>query len=67
MAMNDSSSDSVAAEAEWQRRKRLAEIFGDSAPSSTKDDRDPEESRRSDAQASEEWLKRQVPPHHGSM
>ncbi|MFS3127053.1 hypothetical protein ACLM5J_01460 [Nocardioides sp. Bht2] len=65
--MNDSSSDSAAADAAWQRRKRLAEIFGDSAPSSTKDDRDPEDSRRSDAKASEEWLKRQVPPHHGSM
>ncbi|CAM3443134.1 hypothetical protein NODU109028_17210 [Nocardioides dubius] len=66
--MNDRTADSSPnAETAWQRRKRLAEIFGDSAPSSTKDDRDPEESRRSDARASEEWLKRQVPPHHGSM
>jgi hypothetical protein len=47
----------------WKRRARLAAIFGDVLPESTGDDRDPEAS--SAAGTSEEWLKRQVPPHHG--
>ncbi|WP_204164666.1 hypothetical protein [Nocardioides daejeonensis] len=50
-------------EQEWQRRRRLARIFGDVLPDSTSDDRDPEDPRSS--RDSEEWLKRQVPPHHG--
>jgi hypothetical protein len=47
----------------WKRRARLAAVFGDVLPESTRDDRDPEAS--GDAGTSEEWLKRQVPPHHG--
>ncbi|MGV9666168.1 hypothetical protein ACWDUL_14510 [Nocardia niigatensis] len=43
-------------------RARLARIFGDELPSTTRDERTPEpESGRS----SEEWLRSQVPPHHG--
>lgn len=48
-------------EPEWKRKARLAAIFGDVLPESTGDDRD--EQRTSGT--SEEWLKRQVPPHHG--
>ena len=44
------------------RRKRLAEVFGDVLPEQTRDDID---SGAGDSAASEEWLKRQVPPHHG--
>lgn len=45
------------------RRRRLAEVFGDVLPEQTADDvADPEE--RSGG-SSEEWLLRQVPPHHG--
>lgn len=49
---------------DWERRRRLAEIFGDVEPSVTSDERDdvPPEARES---ASERWLKSQVPPHHG--
>ena len=47
-------------ETEWQRRKRLAAVFGDVLPETTSDERD-----ESDPGTSEEWLKRQVPPHHG--
>ena len=50
-------------EPEWKRRRRLAEIFGDVLPATTKDEREPE--ARSTESASEAWLKRQVPPHHG--
>lgn len=43
------------------RRRRLAEVFGDVLPEQTRDDA----SERTDESSSEEWLKRQVPPHHG--
>lgn len=51
----------VEAEPEWKRKARLAAIFGDVVPDSTGDDRDEQGS----GGTSEEWLKRQVPPHHG--
>ncbi|MBO9521449.1 MAG: hypothetical protein J7518_07920 [Nocardioidaceae bacterium] len=46
-----------------ERRRRLAKIFGEVLPEQTIDDAsEPKE----DSEASqEEWLKRQVPPHHG--
>ena len=44
-----------------ERRRRLAEVFGDVLPEQTRDDT----SEQSDDAASEDWLKRQVPPHHG--
>ena len=49
------------------RRRRLAEIFGDVIPDQTADDTDAGEGaeRRTEEQAQEDWLKRQVPPHHG--
>ncbi|WP_017935785.1 hypothetical protein [Nocardioides sp. Iso805N] len=47
------------AEPEWVRKRRLAEIFGDVLPETTGDERD-ERPRSSD-----DWLKSQVPPHHG--
>ncbi|MFL6159377.1 MAG: hypothetical protein ACJ72D_25100 [Marmoricola sp.] len=45
-----------------ERRRRLAEVFGDVLPEQTRDDIAPESG---DVAAAEEWLKRQVPPHHG--
>ena len=51
------------AEPEWQRRKRLAAVFGDVLPDTTSDERDPD---AGDAEAAgEAWLRAQVPPHHG--
>ena len=53
-------------ETEWQRRRRLAEVFGDVLPESTRDDQDePSADRASRESASDRWLKSQVPPHHG--
>ena len=53
--------------AEAARRRRMAEIFGDVIPEQTSDDA--EESgaadRRTEEKAQEDWLKSQVPPHHG--
>lgn len=52
-------------ESDWQRKRRLAEIFGDVLPSTTSDERDPGTSKGQRRSASEEWLLSQVPPHHG--
>lgn len=55
--------DAAVAADDERRRQLRAKVFGDVLPESTSDDRD-------DLVASEElmrreWLKRQVPPHHG--
>lgn len=50
-------------ESDWERRRRLAEVFGDVLPETTRDERDPE--ARDDEPAADRWLKSQVPPHHG--
>lgn len=51
-----------------ERRRRLAEIFGDVLPEQTADDTaeasDPSD-RRTPELVQEDWLKSQIPPHHG--
>lgn len=44
------------------RRRRLAEVFGDVLPEQTSDD---DVEPQAQPEATEDWLKRQVPPHHG--
>jgi hypothetical protein len=44
------------------RRRRLAEVFGDVLPEQTSDDA---AETTVDTDAAEDWLRRQVPPHHG--
>ena len=53
-----------AARERARRRARLAEVFGDVLPETTSDERDPDV-RRDGGSASDEWLRTQVPPHHG--
>ncbi|WP_243056501.1 hypothetical protein [Nocardioides sp. SR21] len=50
-------------ETDWQRRKRLAEVFGDALPETTRDERD--DDATAGESASDTWLREQVPPHHG--
>ena len=50
-------------ESDWQRKRKLAEVFGDVLPDTTADERDPDE--RSAARRGDTWLQEQVPPHHG--
>ena len=52
-------------ETEGERRKRLAAVFGDVLPETTQDERDPGEARASGEDATDAWLRAQVPPHHG--
>jgi hypothetical protein len=56
-------SDDRPAETEWQRRRRLAAVFGDVLPETTSDERDPEPN--DDESSGDAWLRAQVPPHHG--
>lgn len=52
-----------AAAEETARRRRRAQVFGDVLPEETSDERgDAWGDRDTD---NEEWLRRQVPPHHG--
>ncbi len=51
---------------EAERRRRRARVFGDVLPESTGDERgDDGSGNRGESDAAEEWLRRQVPPHHG--
>jgi hypothetical protein len=53
-------------EPDWQRRKRLAEVFGDVLPDTTSDEREPDRSSGDAADdPGDRWLRSQVPPHHG--
>ncbi|WP_246415877.1 hypothetical protein [Nocardioides luti] len=64
----DEPTDGKPAETDWQRRKRLAAVFGDVLPDTTSDERDPGAGHRADGgreDPGETWLKAQVPPHHG--
>jgi hypothetical protein len=56
--------DDAAADAARARARRRAEVFGEVLPESTRDDRD-QQPPREGGDAGEEWLKRNVPPHHG--
>jgi hypothetical protein len=61
-ATSDDTPEAAAREAAARRRRR-AEVFGEVLPDSTSDDRDP--ARGSGEGSSEEWLRRNIPPHHG--
>lgn len=47
-----------------QRKARVDEIFGDTMPETTSDERDPGV-RRGEDDPNDAWLRAQVPPHHG--
>ncbi|GAA1921507.1 hypothetical protein GCM10009737_23730 [Nocardioides lentus] len=53
-----------AEESDWERRRRIAEVFGDVLPETTSDERGPTAPRDGEP-ADERWLREQVPPHHG--
>ncbi len=43
-----------------ERRRRLAEVFGDVLPEQTRDD-----TEAGDQTPDDDWWRAQVPPHHG--
>lgn len=56
--------DPAQARKDAERRRRIAEVFGDVLPDTTSDEREAG-APSSERDAGEEWLKQQVPPHHG--
>lgn len=58
------SADGLSSGEREARRRRLAEVFGDTLPDQTTDDTADPDTEQAEASA-EEWLRRQVPPHHG--
>jgi len=44
---------------------RLARIFGDTLPQTTNDERGPEGESGASRLSTDDWLRAQVPPHHG--
>lgn len=53
-------------ESDWARKRRLAEVFGDALPETTSDERDDRDGAGERGEAGhDQWLKSQVPPHHG--
>ncbi len=50
---------------ETARKRRLDEVFGDVLPETTNDERDDRDDRDPGDDASDRWLREQVPPHHG--
>jgi hypothetical protein len=55
-------SGALSPEQRHERGRRLAEVFGDVLPEQTSDDvGEP----KAEPDGSDEWLRRQVPPHHG--
>ncbi len=61
--MSDERPAPSSEEPEWEKRRRLAAVFGDVLPDTTSDERDPQ--APSDEEAGDRWLRAQVPPHHG--
>ncbi len=59
--MTPSSSKDDKQKTDVERKRRLAAVFGDVLPDTTTDERD----EKDDSRGSDEWLKSQVPPHHG--
>ena len=50
---------------EAERRRRRALVFGDVLPDGTRDEQADGWSEREPRESSDEWFRRQVPPHHG--
>jgi hypothetical protein len=64
MAEPEDGTDDAARERERrERRRRVTEVFGEVLPAQTSDDRDPGDP--DEGGGHEDWLRRQVPPHHG--
>ena len=57
--------DEEQPQSEAERRRRRAKVFGEVLPEGTSDERGDGWSEHEPREGSDEWLRRQVPPHHG--
>ena len=62
--MTSRTTGTTPGEPEWERRRRLDEVFGDVLPDVTSDERD-QDPRAESPSSGDDWLRAQVPPHHG--
>ena len=53
----------LARAADAERRRRRARVFGEALPEGTSDERG--DGWSEPREGSDEWFRRQVPPHHG--
>jgi hypothetical protein len=60
---NSSETGQSATLGQAARRRRLAQVFGEVLPDATSDERGDAWGDREPS--TDEWLRRQVPPHHG--
>jgi hypothetical protein len=58
-------SSSPTPEQDWRRRKRLDAVFGDVLPETTSDERETGDRPTDNEPSGDQWLRAQVPPHHG--
>jgi hypothetical protein len=67
--MSDGSAEQPTGLTDAERRRRRARVFGEVLPDRTRDERGDDGSGAGRGggsdDPSEEWLRRQVPPHHG--
>lgn len=59
----DGQADRRTGQEEVERRRRRARVFGEVLPEQTSDERGDVWGEKDSS--SDEWLRRQVPPHHG--
>lgn len=50
---------------ETERKRLLAAVFGDVLPDGAQDEQSEGWGDRDEGTGNDEWLKKQVPPHHG--
>jgi hypothetical protein len=62
--MSDDGGKRPRPETDWERRRRLAAVFGEGLPDVTSDEKEPGEQSEDGESAGDRWLKSQVPPHH---
>lgn len=64
--MTDERAAQQAARAAAERRRRMAAIFGDPLPERTRDElSDGDTDAAAGGPGDDDWLRSQVPPHHG--
>jgi hypothetical protein len=61
---DEESGQGAGPESDWERKRRLDRIFGDTEPATTSDEREPG-SPPDGEDPGDRWLREQVPPHHG--
>ncbi|GAB2670494.1 hypothetical protein GCM10027169_35360 [Gordonia jinhuaensis] len=60
-------SQKMDADRAWERRRRVARIFGEGLPETTREERErnrSDEDHSAGGKRGEDWYRRNIPPHH---